>query len=103
MYFESHSALGHNLFRYFLSILHPLCCYVKVVAPSPRCAAEASTVRARYLYGCEEIGEGTILRPWSGEGHPMGKRASREGQLSATPTATMERSSTLGWVLIHTM
>src|SRR5215210_4831085 len=102
MYLEAHRALRHSLFRYFPSILHPFqhaCCYVRVVAPGARCAAEASTVWVRYLYGCEEVEEGTILRSWSGADHPVmeGKRASPEGQLSGTTTATMGRSSTLGW------
>jgi DNA modification methylase len=42
---------------------------------------------------------------WSGEDHPVGegKRASRAGQPSVTTMVTTEKSSTLGWPLIHTM
>jgi hypothetical protein len=68
-------------------------------------AAEAATGRVRYLHVSEEVVEGTILRPWLGADHPVGEgeRVSLAGQLSATTTATMGRSSTSGWLLIHTM
>src|SRR5215216_4316281 len=47
----------------------------------------------------------SVLRPWSGEDHPVGegKRVSPAGQQSVTITATMGRFSTSGWHLIHTM
>src|SRR5215208_372343 len=47
----------------------------------------------------------SVLTPWSEEDHPVGeeKRASPAGQLSATITATMGRSSTSGWPFINTM
>src|SRR5215217_8640706 len=100
-----HATRDGRLFNYpvHLSSWHGSTAALRHRARHIQCA-QASTGRVRYLHVSEEVGQGTILRPWSGEDHPVGeKRVSLAGQPSVTTTATMGRSSTSGWHLIHTM